>query len=324
VFVYQTPTGFDAMCAAGDLEDASRLYELSDGRRLILPLCHRKGVPSWLCVERSPAVGSLISDGPVGAPELRAVFDDLASLPALRVVVRPTAMAGTAWEAALPDRIARIPLRSHVLDLEGGFDVVWKERFNSQARRAVRKAEKAGLEVVREPGARLIEEFYELYRPSIDRWAKQRGHPRLLARWRAARTNSAEDLKRKMAALGDACRVWMARVEGRPAAGIVILQGANAHYTLGAMDKDLAGPTRATFLLQKMAIEEACAAGCGVYNMGETGTSESLARFKSHFGAVAFEHQEYRVERLPLTRAERGLRRVVKRVTAFRSSNGTE
>ncbi len=318
VFVYQTPEGIDALCAGADLEDVSRFYELSDGRRLILPLCRRRGVPTWLSVERSPGVGSLVSDGPIGPSELRAVFADLAKRPVLRVVVRPTALAGEAWAAAVPDEVPRTPLRSHVLDLEGGFDAIWKDRFNSQARRAVRKAEKAELEVVRERGAVLLDEFYALYRFSIDRWARQSRYPRALARWRATRTNSLQELKARMATLGDRCRIWLARVGGESAAGIVVLQDTNAHYTLGAMDKDLAGPVRANFLLQKLAIEEACAEGCRYYSMGETGRSETLARFKSHFGAVAYEHHEYHVERLPITDAEHGLRRIAESVAGLR------
>jgi hypothetical protein len=35
--------------------------------------------------------------------------------------------------------------------------------------------------------------------------------------------------------------------------------------------------------------------------MGETGASESLAHFKSRFGALPYDYAEYRVERLPLT-----------------------
>jgi hypothetical protein len=67
------------------------------------------------------------------------------------------------------------------------------------------------------------------------------------------------------------------------------------------MDAALAGPTRANYLLHRLAIEDACRAGAERYHMGETGSSVSLAQFKSRFGARRIDYTELRVERLPLT-----------------------
>ncbi|MGE5070817.1 MAG: hypothetical protein ACM3KJ_09210, partial [Bacillota bacterium] len=44
----------------------------------------------------------------------------------------------------------------HVLDLDGGFDRVWGERFHASARKAVRRAERAGLTVERDTTGRLV------------------------------------------------------------------------------------------------------------------------------------------------------------------------
>jgi hypothetical protein len=52
--------------------------------------------------------------------------------------------------------------------------------------------------------------------------------------------------------------------------------------------------------------------------MGETGTAERLAHFKTRFGAVGVPYAEYHIERLPLTAADRRLRRGVKTVIGFR------
>jgi lipid II:glycine glycyltransferase (peptidoglycan interpeptide bridge formation enzyme) len=118
--------------------------------------------------------------------------------------------------------------------------------------------------------------------------------------------------------LGEACRVWVAWAEGQPAAAILVLQGTNAHYTRGMMDKDLAGPTRANYLLHQLAIEDACNAGCRHYHMGETGSSSSLAQFKTRFGALPHRYAEYHLERLPITAFDRRARTVVKRIIGFR------
>ena len=54
--------------------------------------------------------------------------------------------------------------------------------------------------------------------------------------------------------------------------------------------------------------------------MGETGASGSLAQFKSHFGAVPCAYAEYRLERVPVSRLDRGLRGIVKRIVGFRDA----
>ena len=120
--------------------------------------------------------------------------------------------------------------------------------------------------------------------------------------------------------MGEGCRVSVAWYQGKPAAAILVLRGRNAHYTRGAMDPELASPSQANRLLHKVAIEDACRAGCASYHMGESGDSDGLSQFKSRFGAVATPYAEYWVERLPLTRADAALRGAVKRVIGFRDA----
>jgi len=300
-FVYQTPLGIDSLCAETGWEDVSRFYEFPNGRRIVLPLMRTTLVPHLVAVDGTSAVGSFICRDPVGSDEIRAIVADLASCGPLRVSLRPSPLEAQQWEAAIPDSVSRVRRVSHLLSLEGGFETVWTTRFNGQARRACRKAEKADIEIVHDTEGALVDEFHALYLLSVERWAQSRGEPRALALWRARRRLSLAGLRRKVELLGQQCHIWVARVGGRPAAAIVVLQGTNAHYTLGAMDQDLAGPVRASFMLQKLAIEQACEAGCRHYFMGNTGTSASLARFKEHFGAVACPFFEYRIERLPLT-----------------------
>ncbi|MGB5738580.1 MAG: GNAT family N-acetyltransferase, partial [Woeseia sp.] len=241
----------DALCAGLNAEDASRLYEFPDGRQLILPLFRSRGLPRCLSVERSPLIGSLVSSGPASQMELQAIFNDLGKRRVLRTVVRPSALTGDVWASAAPPDLISIKRRSHVLDLQGGFEEVWKYRFNGQARRAIRKAEKAQIEVECDSTGRLLPVFYEMLQKSIVRWAQANHQPVFLARWRANRRDPIRRFQRMSDALGDAYRIWVAKVHGQPAAAIIVLFGDNAHYTRGAMDKGVAGPVRANFLLQK-------------------------------------------------------------------------
>src|SRR3546814_638002 len=153
---------------------------------------------------------------------------------------------------------------------------------------------------------------------SFDRWAAQQGEPPMLARLRGARRDPLEKFLAIGRAIGPQLGIYLARQGSRPVAAIMVLYGRNAHYTRGAMNKTLAAPTAANYLLHAAAIEEACRRGCDAYHMGETGRSKSLADFKEKFGAVGLDYHEFRHERLPVTRIDAGLRRTAKRLLGMR------
>jgi hypothetical protein len=317
----QTPEWTSALCDSGHYQDASRLYELRGGRRAVLPLFRRRGPVSGLGVEASlPAgcgIGGIVASGGVRPTDIAAVFNELAQRRTLRTSVAPNPLHSEAWKAAAPPGAVVVPRLAHVLSLEGGFGQVWKHNFKGTARTAVRKAQRSGLTVQRDTCGELVDVFYELFERSLDRWADQQHEPRWLTRVRGRRRDPIEKF-RAMASVGDGCRIWVAFKDERPAAGILVLQGRNAHYTRGVMDKEIAGPTRANYLLHSLAVEEACAAGCRWYHMGESGHSRSLAQFKTRFGARPYPYAQYHLERLPLTAADRRLRSAVKRAIGFR------
>jgi hypothetical protein len=318
--ISQTPAWIDCICSLGGYADASRLYELPGERRLVLPMVRRRELPGPMAAEASLPLswdaGGVVAPGGVTAQDLAAVFADLRRRAVVRTALRPSPLDAREWAAARPSA-GVVPRLAHVLDLSGGFGRVWARRFAGTARTAVRKAERCGVTVERDTSGRLVPVLYDLFERSLDRWARQQHEPLALARWRGRR----RDPRRKFAliarALGEACRIWVAWHDGRAAAAILVLQGANANYTRGMMDKELAGPTRANYLLHQLAIEEACHAGCRYYNMGESGSSASLAQFKTRFGASARRYAEYHIERLPITALDRHARNVVKRVIGF-------
>ena len=322
--VFQTPAWLDCICALGGYEDASRLYETPEGRRLVLPMVRRKSLPEALTSQASLPLGwgsgGLVAPGPIEAEDVAAVFADLAGRAALRTSLRPNPLDAQVWAAARPPGVIAVPRLAHVLDLDGGFERVWAKSFASETRTAVRKAERSRLVVQCDTSGKLVPVFYDLFRLSIDRWAHQQHEPRPLAHWRGQRRDPLCKFQLVAQALGAACRLWVAWHDGRPAAAILVLQGANASYTRGVMDKELAGPSQANVLLHRLAIEEACRAGCRYYHMGESGSSASLAQFKRRFGANAYRYNEYRLERLPITSVDAHLRGLVKRFIGFKDA----
>lgn len=320
--VTQTPSWCDALVATGRYRDASRLYELPGGRHLVVPLVQRRG-PFQLLASYPPAwgMGGVVAGHPVTEGDLRGVFADLGSLGAHRVQIRPNPLRSELWKAACPEEAITIDRNAHVLDLSGGFEVVWSSRFKSDARRKSRRAERLGVVVSRQAGPEPMQPFFELYALSVARWAETQREPLALARWRARRRDTQAKWEDLASRLGEGLQTLIARIDGRPIAGAIVLQGTNAHYTRGAMDDGPAGETGANFLLHKVAIQAACEAGCASYHMGESGRSKGLGFFKSRFGAEARAYQEYRLERLPLTAADRAMRSAVKRAIGFRDAS---
>jgi hypothetical protein len=313
----------ECVCDVTGARDASRLYEFEDGRRLLLPLVRRGARHGAVAVESSlPAAwgfGGLLGARPT-VREVRTVLADLGSRPAMSVRIRPNPLHDDVWRAARTDGVVTIERRAHVVDLEGGFDAAWK-RFSSRARNHVRRAERSGLEVELDTEGRLVPAFYELFMQSVERWARRQNEPFALARWRARRRDPVEKFERILQGLGEHGRLWMAFSDRTPVAAIIVLQDRNAHYTRGVMNPELAGPTRANYLLHRLAIEDACEAGCASYHMGETGNSSSLAQFKEALGARPHPYAEYVVEALPIVSADRKLRGAVKRVLRVKDAD---
>ncbi|MGW6645840.1 GNAT family N-acetyltransferase [Streptomyces iakyrus] len=323
--VTQTPAWLDCLCATGPYRDASRLYEFPDGSRIVLPLVGRARRLRRLDAQESwPAgwgIGGPVTPEGARPEQARAIFDDLARLPALRVGVRFRPQGAELWERAAPGAFRLEPHMTQAVDLDGGFGSLWQNRFHTRVRRDVKRAEKAHVDVEVDRSGRLVPVFQELYDQSIERWAAQQHEPLALARWRRRREFPTGRLAAVAARFGTSCAIWMARSAGEPAASIVVLRhGLHAKFWRAAMNRDVAHPVRATPLLYRLAIEEACEQGCRIFDLGESAPGSSLEHFKAGFGAVGRSSPRYWRERLPVSSAERGLRTAVKRVIRFQDA----
>jgi hypothetical protein len=300
--VQQTPAWVDAICATGGYVDATRIYRTSDGRHLVLPMVRRVWHPVPV-VESLPSAwgagGLLSSDGAVRAADVTAVWADVTRRRITSLHVRPEAHGVPAWDAATLGARSRVRRQQKsVVCLDGGFDATWG-RFRGEARTAIRKAERAGVVVTREPPETALPEFYSLYVRWTVRRARERRLPVAVMRARAERTEPFRKFVNVAFHLGDACRLWLARHEGRAvAAAISLVYGRHATYWRGYSDKALAGPTRANNLLHRWMIEDACLSGARSYNMGWSGT-DSLLRFKRSLGAQPIDYPVYSYERFP-------------------------
>ena len=96
---------------------------------------HRDSMPvSW-------GYGGLIvtQDG-VHEALASAVLRDLSTAGMPRLHLRPNPLQAPVWAAVANGHgVTPLPSRAHILDLDGGFDVVWRSRFKSALRREVRR-----------------------------------------------------------------------------------------------------------------------------------------------------------------------------------------
>ncbi len=321
--VTQTPQWMDAMVETGVWSDASRWYVAADGRDLVLPIARRRAIglrgfqssfaEGW-------GMGGLLSSGPLKPSDVGLVLADLRGERALRTTIRINPLLADPWRRAADDGIIIKPRSAHVLDLGGGADEVWDHRMTSQGRRGVRRAGKLGVTVECDTEGRLLGVFYDMLRQSFERWAAMQHEPRWMARLRGALRDPLRKFEILADRLGSGFRLYVARLEGRPAAALVVLMGGNAHYTRGAMDAEVGGRSNANDLLHWTAIRDACEAGCPAYHMGETAPGSSLARYKEKLGARLVPYAEYVVERHPITRLDDGIRGAVKRMIGFRDA----
>src|SRR5205807_550520 len=79
------------------------------------------------------------------------------------------------------------------------------------------------------PRGRLVPDFYELMTGAVARWASRQHEPLWLARRRLRHRDPLEKFEAVARVLGDRCHLWLARVDGRPVAANVVLQGTNAY-----------------------------------------------------------------------------------------------
>lgn len=325
---FHSPDWVDGACRAGGFQDASRRYVTPDGRVLVVPMVRRRHLGGLVSVQGSmPAdwgVGGVISRDPVRPEDLAAVCADLhRQRGVLRTFIRPAARTGPLWEKADLTGAKTTPRVCHVLDLDGGFETLWERRFSKTARRYVRKAERAGVVVERDLTGARLPEYFTLMEDSVARWAAQQHEPVLLSRWRARRRQTVEKMQTLAAAVPSSFCLYLAMWEGRPVAGTVVYRGTGTRATSGAMIKDLAGAIGANYLLDRTAIEDACAAGSTHYDMGDSGNAAGLAMYKTRFGCEPQPYVSVVTERLPLTEADRLLSTAVKRVIGFREPDTT-
>jgi lipid II:glycine glycyltransferase (peptidoglycan interpeptide bridge formation enzyme) len=209
------------------------------------------------------------------AMRLRDVEADETHSAALAVADRLRALGwsqkpdtGAGFGDVQPRYVFQVPLAGRTeADLLSGFNQLW--------RRNIKKAEKAGVEVVH-GGFDDLPAFHEVY---VETAVRDRFTPRGLAYFqRMWRAMESEDPSR--------ITLYLARHEGRVLAATTLVRvGAHSWYSYGASSNE-GRDVRPSNAVQWAMIRDSLTSGCGVYDM--RGISDTLDPADHLFGLIQF------------------------------------
>ena len=302
----QTPAYFEAVLLATGGYDASRLYQLEDGRRLVLPLVRKRSVPGMkLNAAAFPGGyghGGMLATGGLLARDVRMVVEDLRGQ-ALSTRIGGGHHTAVQWWAGRMPGVVEELRRVEVIDLAPGIDELKEHQFSSSVRRHLRKAQRVGVEVELDTTGRLVPVFHQIFRTWVERWAPTSGLPTVVARRLALRQEPLKKFETVAALLGEACRVLVAWHRGQPvAAAIMLVHGQHAIGWRSYSIKELAAPVSASILIQVSCVADASRSGCRYFDLGQSGGVATLQQYKNSLGATARLVVDLRVEPPGLTR----------------------
>jgi Acetyltransferase (GNAT) domain len=289
----QTPEYLDAVVTGTGATDASRFYQLREGRQLVLPLVRRRSALGRHRDDGYPGEygdGGMLATGGLLTDDVRAVLQNLSG-ESLRLWIRGIHQTGEQWSAGALPGVTEQRRRVEVLDLGsrsvGDLDAIRTTRLTEEARELRRRAAGLGVEVEQDTTGRLIPVVDDIYR----------------ARRRARRAEPDLRIADVAARMGRACRVFVAWRCGRPVAASIMLvhgQHATVWHTIGVGEP--AAPAGTDLLLRATAIEDAARSGCRDIGLGPAGDGPDLSGRTGLIGAAFRSVVDLRMEPAGLAR----------------------
>lgn len=309
---FQWPAWRDCVCSSGTWQDASRLYEFPNGRRVVFMLARRTTWPGRLTVARSwPELwgsGGMLATGGVRPEEVALVCAELAAAWNLSVTVRPGFSAAPSWTSAA-GRGFVVPRTVHVAEFGGSFEEFFSRSVSAKRRGNLRTArrhiERLGVTITSGNSPEHVQAFYEVYLRSVQWRAAQRLMPTAVTMRRLQRDEPYEKFATVASRLGRGCRISVAWWEDRPIGATLSLYAGNAAVGWRAAVERSAEPARYRLweLLAVEALQHACESGCRSMELGESAGRQDLAEIKERLGAREKTSPEYCFQRLPVAQA---------------------
>ena len=304
----QTPAYLAAVLKARGGRDISRLYTLTDGRQLVLPLIEESFLPGLKQAGDYPAGfghGSLLATGGLRDEDVATVVSDLRGL-GLSIRIGGGHHTAEQWSAGLVpageaapagSSVVEVPRRVDVIDLSMGYQEYLARTVRRGTRQSVAKAARNGVEIEVDTTGRLVPVFYDLYLSWVERWIPRSGLPPALARHSALKQEPYAKFETVAALMGDSCRVFVAWHQGRAVASCInFVHGEHAIGWRSYSIKELAGPVAANTATQVAGIRNAMESGCRFFDLGQSGDVSNLQSYKNSLGATPRQVVDLRIE----------------------------
>jgi len=306
----QTPEYATAVRQGTGGRDASRLYVLEDGRRLVLPLVGSMPLPGLRFESGFPAGyghAGLLAEGGLRPGDIRAVVEDLlANRRALSTAIDGHHHTADRWSADGLDQLPGLAVKQRrvdVIDMSAGFDELWQRRFKPNVRRNFTKAERAGVHATFDTSGRLLPVFYDIYLAWVESRLPESPLPAPVARRLARLREPLKKFEKIAALLGDKCRICVVWHLDRPvAASIMLVHGQHATGWRNYSLKNLSAPVAANTFMHIAEFKNALDSRCRYFDLGQSSDLPGLLRYKQSLGGLPRQIIDIRVEPRTLTR----------------------
>jgi hypothetical protein len=267
-----------------------------DGSTAIIPVVYKKhlgGLVRVACSMPAGTFGGAVSDGPLTAEQEQQVYSLLFS--SSDCIVRENPYQPL---QALPYNITSYEDPTQAVDLADGYSSAWK-RATAAHRNAVRNAVKSGVAISEAQGEEEWLRYVTIYRASISRWRKK---------GLFSGVSYDEPFFLRIAALDSSLRkLWIARVNGEPVAGILCFYW-NRHAVVwhgSALEHYFS--YHPNNLLYDRAIEHAAQEGYRWFDCNPSGSLRGVFKFKQYLGAQTLRSRVV-IKTSPLIRIVQGIR----------------
>ncbi len=272
---FQTPAWLESLGAAFDSFDPAWIT-MREGGELAgaMPVVRiGKGPFSYLWSLPFGAYGDPIARNESIRDSLLAKFFEMARSPVcLEAGVN---LFRTEYHGAFP-RGARVHAEEcRIVPLEDGFEEVWSRGWSSKRRQLARRAEDAGVVVRLLESTEEVRHFHRIYVEESRAWGGVHPYPLMLF---------VELSKRRP----EGALVWGAFLHNELLGGHIDFYFGNMAQAWQGGMTEKAKEFEAGALLIKKAMEEACARGCRVFNLGSSGGNRGVLFFKESLGGREF------------------------------------
>jgi CelD/BcsL family acetyltransferase involved in cellulose biosynthesis len=247
--------------------------EYADGSELLFPLVRVRRRVRQLGTALASPLG--LEGRPVavqGAPRGDHFTQLFAALDGVGQLVVNGGAGGSPPDAGVVSTSA-----THVVDLRPGYEALWERSFAPSNRNKCRKAERGGVEVAEDSSDEAVDAYYSLYAQASAEWGYDEP-PYPSALFRALLAHGSAEL-------------WIARLDGRPVAGSIVLRGSHdLCYWSAALDREHRDVAPSNAVLRAV-IESGCERGFDYVDLGGSTGLPGVEAFKLSFGGIPVEYR---------------------------------